>query len=148
MNDYKHILLAVDFSPASRQAAARAVHLMQRFGSRLSLVHVVEYMPTPEPTGDWLAMPPQLEVEKALMENAGRQLEATAKDLGVGDAPRFVELGSPKHEIVRIATEQGADLIVLGSHGRHGLAGILGSTANAVLHVATCDVLAVRIVEE
>ena len=57
----------------------------------------------------------------------------------------FVELGAPKHEIVRVAKEQGVDLVVVGSYGRHGLQLLLGSTANGVLHLAACDVLAVRV---
>ncbi len=51
----------------------------------------------------------------------------------------------PEAEIHRVAEELGADLIVVGSHGRHGLALLLGSTANGVLHGATTDVLAVRV---
>ena len=54
-------------------------------------------------------------------------------------------MGSPKTEIVRVANENKVDLIIVGSHGRHGLALLLGSTANGVLHHATCDVLAVRL---
>jgi len=54
-------------------------------------------------------------------------------------------MGSPKTEIIRVAQENGVDLIVVGSHGRHGLALLLGSTANGVLHYAPCDVLAVRL---
>ncbi|WP_313899138.1 universal stress protein [Leclercia adecarboxylata] len=45
----------------------------------------------------------------------------------------------------RLAKKQGCDLIVVGSHGRHGLALLLGSTANDILHGAPCDVLAVRL---
>ena len=45
----------------------------------------------------------------------------------------------------RVAEEQSCDLIVVGSHGRHGLALLLGSTANDVLHGAPCDVIAVRL---
>jgi universal stress protein A len=44
-----------------------------------------------------------------------------------------------------MAVERGADLIVIGSHGRHGLQLLLGSTANGVLHLSECDVLAVRV---
>jgi len=53
--------------------------------------------------------------------------------------------GQPRQEIHRLADEQDCDLIVVGSHGRHGLALLLGSTANDVLHGAPCDVLAVRL---
>ena len=51
-------------------------------------------------------------------------------------------------EIHSKAEEIGADLIVVGSHGRYGLALLMGSTANGVLHGATCDVLAVRVGKE
>ncbi|MCV6604433.1 MAG: universal stress protein, partial [Porticoccaceae bacterium] len=54
----------------------------------------------------------------------------------------------PAHELHRYAEENQVDLIVVGSHGRHGLALLLGSTANGVIHGAGCDVLAVRIREE
>ena len=58
-------------------------------------------------------------------------------------APR--RFGRPESELQRAAEAKGADVIVVGSHGRHGLALLLGSTANGVLHGATCDVLAVRV---
>ncbi len=57
----------------------------------------------------------------------------------------LVRMLRTKEGILGAAREHGADLIVVGSHGRHGLALLLGSTANAVLHGAPCDVLAVRI---
>jgi universal stress protein A len=53
--------------------------------------------------------------------------------------------GNTRREILRVAEENGVDLIVLGSHGRQGIQLLLGSTANAVLHGAPCDVLAVRV---
>ena len=53
--------------------------------------------------------------------------------------------GRPEREVHRIAEESDVDLIVVGSHGRHGLALILGSTSTSILHGAKCDVLAVRV---
>ena len=58
---------------------------------------------------------------------------------------QFLIFGRPEAEIHRVAEEQNVDVIVVGSHGRHGLALLLGSTANGVLHGATTDVLAVRV---
>ena len=58
---------------------------------------------------------------------------------------RHLAYGQPRQEIHRLAEEQQCDLIIVGSHGRHGLALLLGSTANDVLHGAPCDVLAVRL---
>ena len=53
--------------------------------------------------------------------------------------------GVPKQEIIHIADQEQVDLIVVGSHGRHGLSLLLGSTANSVLHYAKCDVMAIRL---
>ncbi|HEU5398021.1 MAG TPA: universal stress protein, partial [Gammaproteobacteria bacterium] len=53
--------------------------------------------------------------------------------------------GSIKAELLRVVTEERIDLIVLGSHERHGLALLLGSTEKSILHKAACDVLAVRL---
>ena len=67
--------------------------------------------------------------------------------LNVAEENPHIVLGQPAKEMHRIASEDGVDLIVVGSHGRHGLALIFGSTSNSVLHGANCDVLAVRITE-
>jgi len=58
---------------------------------------------------------------------------------------RHLAYGQPRQEVHRLAKEQGCDLVVVGSHGRHGLALLLGSTSNDILHGAPCDVLAVRL---
>ena len=68
-----------------------------------------------------------------------------ATQLGISEENQHLTFGRPETEIDAIAAEIGADLIVVGSHGRHGIALILGSTANGVLHGAPCDVLAVRV---
>lgn len=82
------------------------------------------------------------------MTAAKRQLTKMAVDFDIAEKNQIMEIGSPKLEIVRIAKEIQADLIVVGSHGRHGLALLLGSTANGVLHHAVCDVLAVRLSDD
>ncbi len=145
---YEHILVAVDFSSAADTVGARAVELSRRFEARLHLIHVVEYLPPldlayePISTPDW-------GIDEAELVNVAQQsLEAFARRLGVEDATRDVVVGVPRYEIVRAAGEHEADLIVIGSHGRHGLGRLLGSTANGVLHSAPCDVLAVRLQEE
>ncbi len=75
---------------------------------------------------------------QGLAEQAGRlgELEATQEVV--------VSEHSAKREIVRFAKERRIDLIVVVSHGRHGISALLGSTADGVLHTASCDVLAVR----
>ncbi|EAW31305.1 hypothetical protein GP2143_07144, partial [marine gamma proteobacterium HTCC2143] len=63
----------------------------------------------------------------------------------VGSDGQHIIVGRAENEIHSLAEELGAELIVVGSHGRHGIALLLGSTANGILHGATCDVLAVRV---
>ncbi len=143
MDDYRHILLATDFAPESRRVGERAVELASRYGARLGLLHVVDYVPL-ELSNDMMLAEP-VDVDGRLVEEARENLDRLAGELGQSDAQRWVVLGSTGPEIKRIAEEHGVDLIVVGSHGRHGLALLLGSTANAVLHGAPCDVLAVRV---
>jgi universal stress protein A len=143
MSAYQHLLLALDFSPEQPQLVARAQELAKLYQARLTLLHVVEYM-GPAYAGD-MPLPDDFEIDKMLMEKAMEQLDEMATGLQLPDVTAKVELGVPKHEITRVAKELAADLIVVGSHGRHGLQLLLGSTANGVLHLAHCDVLAVRV---
>ncbi|WP_435103909.1 universal stress protein [Arhodomonas sp. AD133] len=143
MTGYQHILLAADFQDDSARVAERAKELASRYEARLSLLHVVENMPV-EP-GNELMIPPTANVEQELLNNAERRLRDLASRLSVADGDHEVRVGQTKREIIDHAEENGVDLIVVGSHSRHGLALLLGSTANAVLHGAPCDVLAVRL---
>jgi len=142
---YKHILFATDFSEESEPAAQRAADLARRYAARLSLIHVVELSPV-DYGGDQV-LPIEIDLEQSLAEEAKKRLARMAERLGAEERDRHLEIGSTKSEIIRIAAEIGVDLIVVGSHGRRGLALLLGSTANAVLHSAPCDVLAVRVTE-
>ncbi|ROR34665.1 universal stress protein [Inmirania thermothiophila] len=143
METYRHILLAVDLTDEGRRVAERAAAIARHCGARLTLLHVVEHVPLDLSNDLVLAQP--VELDEELMREAEARLAELAESLGLADAERRIELGSTKSEIVRAARESGADLIVVGAHERHGLALLLGSTADAVLHGAPCDVLAVRV---
>ncbi len=143
MADYKHILVAVDFSSESRVVVNKALEIARRNKAGLTLIHVVEYTGAVY-AGD-IPLPEDLELDQRLADQAKGQLKAMTEELGIPDAAQVVEIGVPKREIVRMAVERKADLIVIGSHGRHGLQLLLGSTANGVLHLSECDVLAVRV---
>lgn len=141
---YTNILLATDFSPEAEQAEQKAVNLAKQCGADISLVHVVDYYPSMQLEGG-LAMLPN--IEERLNEKAQEDLEACVARLPITFKATHIGHGPPKGVIIDYAREIGADLIVLGSHGRHGLGLLLGSTATGVLHVAECDVLAVRVRE-
>lgn len=145
MTNYQHILIAVDFSPEAERVTTRAKELASQSGARLSIVHTVEFSGAVYATD--MAIPEQYQLDEAMLERARVNLKELVITHGLGNVRQYVELGVPKHEIVRVAEEQGADLIVIGSHGRHGFQLLLGSTANGVLHLAKCDVLAVRVGE-
>ena len=143
---YSHILLAVDFTPVRDTVARQAIELCQAFKARLSLVHVVEF--TQMDLSNDLILPQELELDQELMKQSKQRLEELAENLGIDKSECFVSQGSTRREILRLAEELNVDLIVIGSHGREGIQRLLGSTANAVLHGAPCDVLAVRIKDE
>jgi universal stress protein A len=143
MNQYRHILLAADLSGENPRTSQRAKQLAACFGARLSLVHVVEYLPL-DYGGDQI-YPMDLDLEDKLVSRAREELERLGRELDVDPTDQHVVIGAAKIEILRIAEEHDVDLILVGSHGRRGLALLLGSTANAVLHRANCDVLAVRV---
>lgn len=144
MQNYQHILMALDFTAEAADIAARAQDLATRHGAQLSLIHVVEYLPPINMVGEPVS-PEWLLDEQALRESAVTRLQEFANAHSLAEVAQHVVVGSTRFEILRIAAEQGCDLIVLGSHGRHGWSRLLGSTARAVLNDAPCDVLAVRV---
>ena len=143
MTNYRKILVAVDLSPEAKPVLARARELKDFYAADLCLIHVVEPLAT---TSDYELSPVlSFEVEKTIVQRAENYLEALAGDMEVADALQAVEIGSAKRGILNFAQKHGCDLIVIGTHGRHGVATLLGSTANAVLHGTTCDVMCIRV---
>ena len=140
---YRQILLALDLREQSENVGRRACALAQATGAQLTLLHVVEFIPV-DPAGEAL-LPPPVNLEEELVASAEQRLETLAGKLGIPHAARRIEIGTIKSEIVRVANDIGADLIVLGGYERHGLALLLGSTESSILNAAPCDVLAVRL---
>ena len=147
MTLYKHILLAADFFDHGGQGAEKAKRIAEQNQAQLSLVHVVDNLPITDPAYGPM-IPFDVDLTQELIEATKKRLAELGEKLGVPAERQWLEMGSPKLEIVRVAAENQVDLIVVGSHGRHGLALLLGSTANGVLHHAQCDVLAVRLADD
>ena len=142
--EYQHILIAVDFSEHDDYAAEKAKSLAYKYQSKLSIIHVLDNIPMPDTSyGTVIALDQDSDYE--LLEIEKTQFKILGKKLGVPIDQQCLVWGIPKQEIVAFANAQQVDLIVLGSHGRHGLALLLGSTVNAVVHYALCDVMAVRL---
>lgn len=139
---YKHILFATDLSNETEFLISKVRAIRGFTGAKLSLVHVVE--PLPGYSYAYLGVE---DIEGQLIEEAKLSIAKLGKDLSVDSKDEWIEVGPTKSKILAVAESIGADLIICGSHGRHGLSLLLGSTANAVLHGAKCDVLTVRLPE-
>lgn len=144
--ELKTVCVPTDFSQQADHALRYGVTLAERFGAALHLLHIVQDIsPTvPEPG---LAILPTDEImrnlEKGAIEGLEKLLppESTAKIHVI----RAVRHGVPFHEICRYAKQQSVDLLVLGTHGRTGLAHfLLGSVAERVVRSSPCPVLTVR----
>ena len=138
---YRRMLLVVDLTDDSLPIGRKAQALAAALGAEVELLHVVEFVPV-EPMGETLM--PAVQIEEELLQRAQQRLAALASELGLPGAPCRVESGNVKAEIVRVARERRADLIVLGSRERHGLSILVNFTEDTVLHAAPCDVLAMR----
>jgi universal stress protein A len=147
MDKYQHILVAVDFFEKCDAVVKRAKDVATNYQAKLSIIHVVDSLPMIT-AGYGADIPLNIDLTTELMAEAKKRLHKLAVELSVSEDNVWLEMGSPKAEIVRVAEENKVDLIVVGSHGRHGLALLLGSTANGVLHHTRCDVLAVRLQDD
>ncbi len=145
MSEYKHILLAVELDTGCDEIPSRkAVELAKQFGAQLTVVHAVEHMTS---YGAAYGIAAGADIEEMLLQSAKESITKLGDKLNVPESHRIIKVGPAKIVILEEAENIGADLILVGSHGRHGVRLLLGSTANAVLHGSKCDVLAVRIPE-
>lgn len=141
---FTDILLASDGSKCALKAAAAAADLASKFSARLTVINVFEPYQSVGPYGEvvfggmdenYIA-----ETQEQAISHAGRVLDEAA----VPYRCRPV-IGHPAAEIVRVAEEEGCDLIVLGSRGLSGFKSLLlGSVSDAVTHHAHCPVLIVK----
>lgn len=143
---YRKILVAIDLTDEADEVIKQAIESAAQNDAELSLITVVKPITQIYGGFDVGAMGADVvQIEREAVDQAEAALARHAERAGVPGDRALVGRGSPAHEIREVAEEQGADLIVMGSHGRHGLGLLLGSTATGVLHGSPCDVLTVRI---
>ena len=142
MSAYKHILIGLDLSPESQEVVDRVKFLFSHRDTKISICHVLEPLAFTY-GGDILI--DLSDVQTQLQDQAATRLSTLAAQLNISEDNQHIILGHPAQEMHNMAESQQMDLIVVGSHGRHGLALVFGSTSSSVLHGASCDVLAVRI---
>ena len=144
--NYDNVIVAIDLADDCVEVVEKALQLGIDF-ENMNLVYVFEPMPAPYasviPYAPGLAATDDL--DERVRSNLSDKLYAVADRFNFAHSRCRLLEGYPAKEIRAHAAESKCDLIIIGSHGRHGLGLVLGSTANSVLHGAPCDVLAVRI---
>ncbi len=142
---YKRLLVAIDLGAASDKIAVKAATMARNQQAEIHILHIVEPLS--------LTYSADLHLDtSALQEEINEQakvhLSNLARNLSIPKQHCHLGSGRPEKEIPNLARQIGADLIVLGSHGRWGLELLLGTTTDGVVSAADCDVLAVRVDRE
>lgn len=141
---FRSILVPTDFSPQATAALEAATDLARRFESSITLLHVYAVPGLLMPDGFVAATPDALRELLDAVERSLKELRARTEAPG-RTVETIARQGGAHHEIVEVARERGHDLIVIGTHGRTGVARFLiGSVAERVVRDAPCPVLVVR----
>ncbi|WP_456378704.1 STAS/SEC14 domain-containing protein [Thiolapillus sp.] len=150
LKPYANVLVALDFSPHSNLALARAAEVARHYNAKLLLLHAVESVFYPSLDYDPLIASPAVFVEmnQVVYDHAVSRIEKLADSLDYQNIQHEVLWGAPKSAVLSYAQAQNVDLIVTGSHGKHGIARLLGSTASGIVHGARCDVIVVKLPAE
>lgn len=136
---FRHILVATDFSEASRRALCDALVLAKENSAQLSLIHVLQ----PDRQYGALENPPELDLERIAAE---KQIKALVDELGpeLKVDTTLVKHGPVAEQVAAVIEEQAIDILVIGTRGRGGLQKLaLGSVAEELLRVAPCPVMTI-----
>jgi nucleotide-binding universal stress UspA family protein len=148
MKAIRQILVPTDFSEPSRAALDYAAEFARPFDASVDVLHVWEapiFIPPAGILAAGVVGMTELEIFRKSAEDAVSRFVAEARARGVVVRASFAELGPPAHTITEFARQREYDLIVIGTHGRTGLAHVwIGSVAERVVRHAGCPVLAVR----
>lgn len=143
---FKHILVPVDGSETAQKAVTKAAGLAKAFGSAVTVLYVIDPYPFTGLGSDFAyGQAEYLSAASAEAEGATKAAQYTLEQAGVTGKALVVEAHTAWRGILETAGELGADLIVMGSHGRSGLEKlVLGSVAQRVLSHAHLPVFVVR----
>ena len=140
---YKKILVATDLVPhSSAKVVKAAVALAKTHNAKVHVLHVIEDYPLVY--GGDTALAFTEEQESVIEDGAKKQLAKLCKRYDIPAKNQHVVRGIVKAEVVAFAKQCKANLLVLGTHSHHGLDLLLGSRADAIIHSAPMDVLAIR----
>jgi nucleotide-binding universal stress UspA family protein len=139
----RRIVVPTDFSQTADHALSKAIEMARALPAQLCLIHVHSPVVVLPPPIDMVSLTTVFPKALEQMGDALEERSARVRDAGVACEAELIE-GSPPAEIVGFADRSGAELIVMGTHGRGGLAhAVLGSVTERVIHRAPCPVLVV-----
>ncbi len=130
---YKTIICAIEASEEGIEVLSKAYEFSQIHNSKLCVTHVIPYTLLPN------------DYQKELKENVLPEIESITSSLGLPKKNVTVKFGKPYEQICMLAEKNNADLIILGTHSKRGINALIGSTANAVVNYAKCDVSLIKI---
>jgi universal stress protein A len=139
MSMYTHILVPTDFSEHSLRAAKKALRLQKLFDARLTVIHIVNYLPPA-----FISSQSEHTSAAQIIGRATAYLAEWAHESGLDGAEQVVSSGPAGREVIATAKAKDVDLIVIGTSGEGGMKRLLGSTTSAVMHHAPCDVLSIH----
>lgn len=137
---YKHILHATDLSENHFDICQKSIKLAKTLGAKLYFLHVIEIPASLQ----WAQSLGFAELATPVKDGAQTVMSTLSDALKIPSANLFVEIGSAYMHILSKVNELNCDLVILGSHAPNTFPTFMGSTAHAVLHHATCDVLTLR----
>jgi universal stress protein A len=138
-SSYKDIVLATDLKEDSKKIALTAKTLAEDYKAKLHIVNAITYV-----AATAAAYYPEIEMD--LKKEAEQCLLKLSQELGVSLSQTQIKVGPPKQVILKTVEDHQAGLVVIGSHGKSAFASaMLGSTANAILHSAKCNILVVKV---
>lgn len=145
MSIYKHILLATDLSAGSTVLAKKAAALAKLHHAKLSIAHIVQYVPLFYDIGT-AAIPLDMAVAENIEQEAHKKIKALVKELDLEKPSVWVLSGDKQDEIVKLVEKHHIDLIVAGNHHHHSLHLLFGgSLTETMLHDLLCDIIVVNL---
>lgn len=138
---YTRILVAIDLSEEAHGLLGKGAELAKQYGAALEVVHVMDWPLTGfDPVVGYSSIS-----DESLLEEMAAAVQRLVVKHNIPEGNTHTLLGQPSSTVANLANELQADLLVVGSHGKRGWRALLGSTASAILQVAQCDCLVVRI---
>jgi universal stress protein A len=144
MYPYRHVLIAIDYSVFDHAVLEKGLAIAKQMQATVSLLHVLDNIAMPDTAyGTRIAL--DTPTDNDPLEQEKRRFSSLAAKYAIAPECAWLIWGVPQQEIVHLSAQQAVDLIVVGLQHKHGLAVLLGNTANKVLQHTACDLLTVHL---